>query len=728
MVVTQLGTKKKSKKPVSISASVYKPKKTTTTPVWWTNVATTPVVPTSPVNFWDTNPSQSNTGGGFSGTWTYQASNQSFSTQPTPVQGTQNFLMFGQNATGQESQSPWFLQKRNDYLAQDFLKKGIVDQSSIFEELNKNPEFASADLADKENTARAVYERIWQQSPVSVDTGNTDDYFNQIMGAWGISNQQANQFVDQAVGEYATGLEYGTKTAFDRPNENLQNQYDQAKLARKRQLEDLNTSISQQMDDVKMQAERNLGIVDKQGALMWFNRSSGYNEGRDNIKNDAQRAIDRLQALWDTASSRDEEDLANLTDQFNQATKRVKEDFDYQYRNLLEQRQVDLNTIVSKYGLSSDKLTGELQNLTVDTLQNIQNLENSYQSGLWQQISNVNSYLDTLQNQQKTNEIQFERTRNFLDQNDWENLTSISYKQIDDLVNAGQLSDQDAQLYRTGIANKAYQTLKSMGVPDTADVDFLANALEQGYTPYQVITSIIQNSPPGKFTVGGKQSVSGKFQYNPLTGRFDLPLWGARTGWGGGWGWASGATAAGGQNLKQVGNYFDLSQTAKYKSKIPQTTAENLAAGSQTAVSALNAVQDIFNEGKAASWILWEALKYSKRATNTKLANQQLWTAAQIVGKFLEGGKLAEWDIARYKSMLPDVGDTPEVAQWKLDNVKKLLVDNYNWQLDTYARWQYDVSNFNYIPSVDSVFKPSVAPATKTTWVKAKWTSRRTKK
>jgi len=63
-----------------------------------------------------------------------------------------------------------------------------------------------------------------------------------------------------------------------------------------------------------------------------------------------------------------------------------------------------------------------------------------------------------------------------------------------------------------------------MGVPDAADVGFLANALEQGYTPYQVVTAIVQKSPPGKFTVGGKQSVSGKFQYNPQTGRFDLPL------------------------------------------------------------------------------------------------------------------------------------------------------------------------------------------------------------
>jgi hypothetical protein len=73
-------------------------------------------------------------------------------------------------------------------------------------------------------------------------------------------------------------------------------------------------------------------------------------------------------------------------------------------------------------------------------------------------------------------------------------------------------------------------------------------------------------------------------------------------------------------------------------------------------------------------------------ATKTKAANQQFGIAAQVVGKFLEGGKLAEGDIKRYKALLPDVSDTPEVARKKLDAAKALIIDNYNGQLDSSAR------------------------------------------
>ena len=53
--------------------------------------------------------------------------------------------------------------------------------------------------------------------------------------------------------------------------------------------------------------------------------------------------------------------------------------------------------------------------------------------------------------------------------------------------------------------------------------------------------------------------------------------------------------------------------------------------------------------------------------------NSELGIAAQVIGKALEGGKLAEGDIARYKSMLPAITDTPATAKKKIDNVRRLL-------------------------------------------------------
>jgi len=89
--------------------------------------------------------------------------------------------VFGQNASTMESTNPGFLQKRNDYLASNFANQGITDQQTIFTELEKNPQFAGASIEDKQNTARAIYERIGQQQPIDQTGATTDDYFNQLL-------------------------------------------------------------------------------------------------------------------------------------------------------------------------------------------------------------------------------------------------------------------------------------------------------------------------------------------------------------------------------------------------------------------------------------------------------------------------------------------------------------------------------------------------------------------
>jgi len=74
--------------------------------------------------------------------------------------------------------------------------------------------------------------------------------------------------------------------------------------------------------------------------------------------------------------------------------------------------------------------------------------------------------------------------------------------------------------------------------------------------------------------------------------------------------------------------------------------------------------------------------------------------------------------------LLPNVSDTQEVAKNKLAEAKKLIIDNYNWQLDSSARAGYNVSNFKYItPSQKKSNKttttstPVKTPAPTTAWV-----------
>lgn len=67
-----------------------------------------------------------------------------------------------------------------------------------------------------------------------------------------------------------------------------------------------------------------------------------------------------------------------------------------------------------------------------------------------------------------------------------------------------------------------------------------------------------------------------------------------------------------------------------------------------------------------------------KQAANIKGAMDQ---RAQIIGKYLEGGKLTDQDIARYRQQLPQITDTPEVAQAKINSLRRLLANKQQAEL-----------------------------------------------
>lgn len=82
---------------------------------------------------------------------------------------------------------------------------------------------------------------------------------------------------------------------------------------------------------------------------------------------------------------------------------------------------------------------------------------------------------------------------------------------------------------------------------------------------------------------------------------------------------------------------------------------------------------------------------------NTEAAtiSAQFKTAAQIIGGYLEGGKLTDSDIGRYQTMLPQLNDKPEVAKGKLDAIASLVQQKQQQYLQDFSRAGYNVSGFN---------------------------------
>jgi hypothetical protein len=122
-------------------------------------------------------------------------------------------------------------------------------------------------------------------------------------------------------------------------------------------------------------------------------------------------------------------------------------------------------------------------------------------------------------------------------------------------------------------------------------------------------------------------------------------------------------------------------------------------------------LKSIIDSNKSLFWpVVWRIWEINPYNTDVQTINAKLKTASQMVGKFMEWWVLRKEDEEKYRKMLPSITDTPEVASNKVDNVVKSLQEAYNWYLDSYAKWWYDVSKYSYInmqPTQQSVQQPS---------------------
>lgn len=89
------------------------------------------------------------------------------------------WYQFGTQAELAEKNSPWYLENRNNELASAFLNSGVTDLAWIKDFLSKNYEwYASYDVSWQNNTAQAIYNRIWQLQSQMWDK---EDLGDQIM-------------------------------------------------------------------------------------------------------------------------------------------------------------------------------------------------------------------------------------------------------------------------------------------------------------------------------------------------------------------------------------------------------------------------------------------------------------------------------------------------------------------------------------------------------------------
>jgi hypothetical protein len=111
-------------------------------------------------------------------------------------------------------------------------------------------------------------------------------------------------------------------------------------------------------------------------------------------------------------------------------------------------------------------------------------------------------------------------------------------------------------------------------------------------------------------------------------------------------------------------------------------------------------VSNFRNEMKKYKY-LFGPMKGKFGSANAYNAEAQQYEAAskltaQSVGKYLEGGKLTDADVPKYQAMLPKIDDLPSVAEYKLNQIDKILRERHAADIKALEAQGYDVGGLMF--------------------------------
>lgn len=131
--------------------------------------------------------------------------------------------------------------------------------------------------------------------------------------------------------------------------------------------------------------------------------------------------------------------------------------------------------------------------------------------------------------------------------------------------------------------------------------------------------------------------------------------------------------------------------------KIPASIAQEIG-GANASISALEEARKSFqaNQDISGPWqgmasrgaAQFEIGELGKRA---KAFDAQLKLNAQTIGKYLEGGKMTDSDIERYKSMLPNLNDSPDIAAIKSQQIENMIAQKQQSEKEGLLQAGYNV-------------------------------------
>lgn len=145
---------------------------------------------------------------------------------------------------------------------------------------------------------------------------------------------------------------------------------------------------------------------------------------------------------------------------------------------------------------------------------------------------------------------------------------------------------------------------------------------------------------------------------------------------------------------------FGTLQKGTEAKQLPTTEAAKLG-GADGAIKSLDALSKTWDD-KSSSW--YSGGSQYVGGTDAKEYNVAKAPTAQMVGLYLEDGKLTGEDYPKYMEMMPNAGDSPKIKNFKIQTVKNLIRIKRETGVNAFKAAGYDVSKLEQ--AAPSSFRP----------------------
>lgn len=149
------------------------------------------------------------------------------------------------------------------------------------------------------------------------------------------------------------------------------------------------------------------------------------------------------------------------------------------------------------------------------------------------------------------------------------------------------------------------------------------------------------------------------------------------------------------QEAESAAKVAEIKKGKPVEGKIIASEMANRLADHDSALAMLDDLEKTISEsGSKMGPVAGRVSKLMPYDVSAQALNAKALSAAQNIGKSLEGGKLTDSDILRYQKMLPQITDDPTVAQAKLEQVRTMINSRKASEIQNYQKAGYNVGSF----------------------------------